>query len=47
MIADYLGLKRGDFVHFIGDTHIYTNHIEQLRNQIKRMPKAFPLLNIK
>lgn len=31
MIADYLGFKRGEFVHFIGDTHIYTNHIEPLK----------------
>lgn len=47
IIADMCGLKRGDFVHMLGDTHVYANHIEPLKKQIKRHPNPFPLLNIK
>lgn len=46
MIADLLGLKRGEFVHFIGDAHVYLNHIEPLKKQIQRIPNAFPVLEI-
>lgn len=47
MIADMCGLKRGEFIHMLGDTHIYSNHIEPLKKQIKRQPNPFPILNIK
>jgi len=47
MIAHVTGLKCGDFIHQIGDTHVYKNHIEQLREQLKREPKPFPKLVIK
>lgn len=47
MIAHITGLKPGDFVHTIGDAHIYTNHIEPLKEQILREPRPFPKLKIK
>jgi thymidylate synthase len=47
MIAHVTGLKPGDFVHTLGDAHIYLNHIEPLKEQIKRVPRAFPKLVIK
>ncbi|XP_055389644.1 thymidylate synthase [Condylostylus longicornis] len=47
MIAHITGLKPGDFVHTMGDTHVYLNHIEPLKEQLKRTPRAFPKLNIK
>ncbi|XDV17535.1 hypothetical protein PO909_023379 [Leuciscus waleckii] len=47
MIAHITGLKPGDFVHTIGDAHIYTNHIEPLKEQIQREPRPFPKLIIK
>lgn len=47
MIAHVTGLKTGDFVHTIGDAHVYVNHIEPLKEQLKRVPKDFPKLVIK
>lgn len=47
MIAQVTGLKPGDFVHTIGDAHVYLNHIEPLKQQIVRTPKTFPSLRIK
>ncbi|XP_026124091.1 thymidylate synthase [Carassius auratus] len=47
MIAHITGLKPGDFVHTLGDAHIYTNHIEALKEQIRREPRPFPKLRIK
>ncbi|MCA1054550.1 thymidylate synthase [Rossellomorea aquimaris] len=47
LIAHECGLEVGDFVHTIGDAHIYTNHIEQIETQLKREPRSFPRLNIK
>ncbi|XP_016120200.1 thymidylate synthase-like [Sinocyclocheilus grahami] len=44
-IVDALG--PGDFVHTLGDAHIYTNHIEPLKEQIRREPRPFPKLKIK
>ena len=37
----------GDFVHTIGDAHVYVNHIEPLKEQLKREPRPFPTVNIK
>ena len=47
MIAQVCGLKPGDFVHTLGDAHLYTNHLEQAREQVSRKPYALPqmLLN--
>lgn len=47
MIAHITGLRPGDFVHTIGDCHVYLNHISALEEQIKREPRNFPVLNIK
>ncbi|KAH8283501.1 hypothetical protein KR018_004186 [Drosophila ironensis] len=47
MIAHVTGLKPGDFVHTLGDAHIYLNHVEQLQEQIERTPRPFPKLVIK
>uniref|UniRef100_A0A8C6F1T2 Thymidylate synthase n=1 Tax=Monodon monoceros TaxID=40151 RepID=A0A8C6F1T2_MONMO len=46
MIAHITGLKPGDFVHTLGDAHIYLNHIEPLKIQLQREPRAFPKLKI-
>ena len=46
MLAQVCGLKLGDFVHTIGDAHIYVNHIDQINLQLSRDCKALPTLNI-
>ena len=46
MIAHVCGLVPGDFVHCLGDTHVYTNHIEPLKVQLIREPCPFPKLEI-
>lgn len=47
MIAHITGLKPGEFVHTLGDSHVYLNHIEALKEQITRKPRHFPKLVIK
>lgn len=47
MIAHVCELQPGDFIHSIGDAHIYENHKEQLLLQLTRAPKPFPSLRIK
>ncbi|MER8429938.1 thymidylate synthase [Mesorhizobium caraganae] len=44
MVAQVTGLKPGDFVHTLGDAHLYSNHFEQAREQLRRTPKALPTL---
>lgn len=44
MLAHICGLRAGDFVHTLGDAHVYLNHIEALGEQLKREPKTFPRL---
>lgn len=46
MIAQVCGLEAGDFVHVIGDAHVYKNHVEALKEQIGRVPRAFPKLRL-
>lgn len=47
MMAQVCGLKAGEFIHSFGDVHLYINHIDQARTQLKRKPYAMPrmLLN--
>ncbi len=46
MIAQVTNLKVGEFVHTLGDAHIYSNHFEQAQTQLKRQPKILPQLVI-
>ena len=46
MVAKITGLKLGEFVHTIGDAHIYSNHIEQIKTQISREPRKLPKMII-
>merc|ERR1719276_490479 len=46
MIAHVTGRKPGDFVHTIGDAHVYLNHVDALKEQLDRPPRAFPKLKI-
>ena len=46
MIAQVVGLKAGDFVHVIGDCHVYSNHVDPLKEQLLRTPREFPKLKI-
>ena len=46
IIAHCTGLKPGKFIHVMGDTHIYLNHIKGLREQIRRNPQKFPKVYI-
>ena len=47
MIAHICGLERGEFIHSMGDAHVYLNHIEPLMRQLDRTPRSFPRLLIK
>jgi len=42
MVAQVTGLKAGDFVHTLGDAHIYLNHIDQVKLQLTREPYKLP-----
>ena len=46
MIAQVCGLQPGDFVHTLGDTHLYLNHLDQARTQLNREPFPLPKMNI-
>jgi thymidylate synthase len=46
MMAQVTGLKPGEFVHTLGDAHLYANHLEQARLQLTRSPKALPRMQI-
>ncbi|MBO7523638.1 MAG: thymidylate synthase, partial [Bacteroidales bacterium] len=46
MIAQVTGLEPGDFVHTLGDAHIYNNHIEQVKLQLTREPYPLPKMII-
>ena len=44
MVAQVTGLRPGDFVHTLGDAHIYSNHFEQAHEQLRRQPKTLPTM---
>ncbi|KAL4448210.1 hypothetical protein ABPG75_005429 [Micractinium tetrahymenae] len=46
MVAQVCGLRPGDFVHVLGDAHVYANHVEPLMEQLKNAPRHFPRLRI-
>ena len=46
MVAQATGLRPGEFIHTLGDAHIYLNHIEQVRLQLTREPYDLPVLNL-
>ena len=46
MIAQVTGLKPGEFIHTTGDTHLYLNHLEQVKLQLTREPRPLPKMII-
>jgi thymidylate synthase len=46
MIAQVCDLKAGDFVHTLGDAHLYSNHLDQAREQLAREPRSLPTLKL-
>ncbi len=46
MMAQVVGLRPGEFVHTFGDVHIYSNHMDQVKEQLKRKPRSFPKMKI-
>ncbi|MHB1358976.1 MAG: thymidylate synthase [Rhodocyclaceae bacterium] len=46
MVAQVCGLRPGDFVHTLGDAHLYSNHLEQARLQLSRAPRALPTMRL-
>jgi len=46
MVAQVCGLQLGDFIHTLGDAHLYLNHMDQTREQLARQPRALPVMKI-
>ncbi|KHG12223.1 Bifunctional dihydrofolate reductase-thymidylate synthase [Gossypium arboreum] len=46
MIAHVCDLVPGDFIHVLGDTHVYSTHVRPLQEQLQKLPKPFPILKI-
>jgi len=46
MVAQVTGLKPGEFVHTFGDLHLYSNHLDQAKEQLAREPRALPIMRV-
>ncbi|MCX7670512.1 MAG: thymidylate synthase, partial [Anaerolineae bacterium] len=46
MVAQVCGLRPGEFIHTLGDAHLYLNHLEQARLQLTRTPRPLPRMRI-
>ena len=46
MVAQVCGLKPGEFIHTLGDAHLYSNHIDQAKLQLSREPKPWPVMKL-
>nr|AIA14328.1 thymidylate synthase [uncultured bacterium]AIA14363.1 thymidylate synthase [uncultured bacterium] len=46
MVAQVTGLEAGEFVHMLGDVHLYSNHFDQAKEQLSRTPRPFPTLKL-
>jgi thymidylate synthase len=46
MVAQVCGLQPGEFVHTLGDAHLYSNHLEQARLQLERDPRPLPVMKL-
>ena len=46
MVAQVCGLQPGEFIHTLGDVHIYLNHIEQVNTQLQRAPRPLPIMRL-
>ncbi|MEA3534503.1 thymidylate synthase [Rhizobium sp. CC-YZS058] len=46
MVAQVTGLKPGEFIHTLGDAHLYSNHFDQAREQLTRTPKPLPTMHL-
>ena len=46
LIAHETGLEVGEFIHTLGDAHLYSNHVEQMKEQLSREVRAFPTLKL-
>ena len=46
MVAKVTNLKPGEFIHTLGDAHLYLNHLDQVEEQLLRKPKKMPVMNI-
>jgi thymidylate synthase len=46
MVAQSCNLEPGDFVHTLGDAHLYINHLDQTQEQLSRQPRELPLMKL-